>query len=89
MTVSIDVDIDDILWGMSTKDKQKLAEELYGDGYVPSEITEKVGDVNNIIKLTGYGEISFASKLEQLKYKYYSLTREDEEYLDEIFKKYL
>lgn len=31
---SIDIDIDDILWGMMDYEKQKLVDDLYEDGYV-------------------------------------------------------
>lgn len=31
---SIDVDIDDILWGMTDRDKQELVDDLYEDGYI-------------------------------------------------------
>jgi hypothetical protein len=33
-SISVDVDIEDILWGMSIKEKQQLVDELYEDGYV-------------------------------------------------------
>lgn len=35
---SIDIDIDDILWSMSSHEKQELADELYNDGYVPKQM---------------------------------------------------
>lgn len=31
---SIDIDIDDILYGMTSWEKQELADELYEDGYL-------------------------------------------------------
>ncbi len=31
---SIDVDIDDILWGMTDREKQELVDDLYEDGYI-------------------------------------------------------
>jgi hypothetical protein len=31
---SIDIDIDDILWGMSDREKQELVDDLYEDGYI-------------------------------------------------------
>ena len=31
---SIDIDIDDILYSMSSYEKQELADELYEDGYI-------------------------------------------------------
>ena len=34
MSISIDVDIDDIIWGMSDYEKQDLVDELYDEGIV-------------------------------------------------------
>ena len=31
---NIDIDIDDILWGMSDREKQELVDDLYEDGYI-------------------------------------------------------
>ena len=36
--VTVDVDIDDIIDGMYDRDKQQLANGLYDDGYVPSQL---------------------------------------------------
>lgn len=35
MYISVDVDIDDVLYEMSDQEKQKLCEELIEDGYGP------------------------------------------------------
>lgn len=35
---SIDIDLDDILWGLSSYEKQELADELYDDGYCPKQV---------------------------------------------------
>lgn len=42
---SIDIDIDDILWSLSSWEKQNLADELYDDGYCPKQIGEHPDDV--------------------------------------------
>ena len=34
---SIDIDIDDILYGLMSYEKQELVDELYDDGYVASQ----------------------------------------------------
>jgi hypothetical protein len=34
MSVSIDVSIDDIVWGMTDYDKQELVDELFDEGFV-------------------------------------------------------
>jgi len=33
----IDVDIDDILWGMSNHEKQELIDTLYQEGFIPTK----------------------------------------------------
>lgn len=40
VSVSVDVDIDDVLWGLSSSDKQELVDELYDEGYVPTDVKE-------------------------------------------------
>jgi hypothetical protein len=34
-------------------------------------------------------EVDFSEKLEKLKLKYYSLSQEEEEFFEKVFKKYL
>jgi hypothetical protein len=34
MSISIDVSIDDIVWGMTDYDKQELVDELFDEGFV-------------------------------------------------------
>ena len=35
---SIDIDIDDIMYGLSRREKQELVDELYEDGYCPKQL---------------------------------------------------
>lgn len=37
--IRIDVDIDEILSDLSSRELQKLVDELYDDGYVPTQVT--------------------------------------------------
>jgi hypothetical protein len=37
-SISVDVDIDDILWDMASYEKQELVDNLYNDGYVPKQL---------------------------------------------------
>jgi hypothetical protein len=41
--ISVDVDIDDVLWGMSSDEKQQLVDDLYDDGYVPKQVGDIIG----------------------------------------------
>jgi hypothetical protein len=38
---SIDVDVDDIIYGMTSWEKQELIDELYEAGYTPTELEKK------------------------------------------------
>jgi hypothetical protein len=48
MSISIDIDIDDILWNMSDREKQELVDDLYEDGYRPKQVGGS-SDSNNIL----------------------------------------
>ena len=55
---SIDIEIDEILWSMSSREKQELADKLYDDGYCPKQVKQVLDeDLNEwdeqIIKLKG------------------------------------
>ena len=56
---SIDVDIEDVLWGMSDREKQELVDDLYDDGYCPKQIGAHPDDEvrsewdDQVIKLIG------------------------------------
>jgi hypothetical protein len=41
-SINIDVDIDDILWSMSKRDKQEMADALYEDDIIPKELKAEV-----------------------------------------------
>jgi hypothetical protein len=37
-SITIDIDLDDLMWDLSKWDKQRLADNLYENGYVPKEV---------------------------------------------------
>ncbi len=69
--ISVDVDIDDVLWGMSSYEKQKLVDELYEDGYVPKQM----GGVHPDDAPTG----DFDKEVSKLIGNSWRLSKEDEE----------
>lgn len=81
--VSIDVDLDDILYGMSGWEKQKLAENLYNNGYVPEEV-EKAEKR----KMLHAAEDEYQTALEKLNGKWNRLTPEEEEFIINISKRF-
>jgi hypothetical protein len=85
----IDIDIDEFLSSCSSRDIKELIQSLVEDDHLPKEILGKNGEVKDEIVRRGRGEEDFSQKLESLKTKYYSLTQEEEEFFDRVFKKYL
>ena len=86
---SVDIDIDDFLWSCSKYDIKDLIRLLVEDGHLPKEVINSKGDIKEEITKKGKGESEFSEKIDLLKNKYYSLTTEEEEFMNQIFKKYL
>lgn len=86
---SIDIDVDDFLYSCSKYDIKNLINALVEDGHLPNSVyyhSDKGKE--KISKLTS-SEIDFYDKLDQLKEKYFSISKEDEDILSSIFKKYI
>jgi|688.fasta_scaffold1003329_1 hypothetical protein len=81
--VDIDIDVDDFLNECDSRDIKDLIESLVEDGHLPKSVLNSPND-----KL-GKLESDFVNKIDSLKNKYYSISQEDEEILNQIFKKYL
>jgi hypothetical protein len=86
---SIDIDVDDFLYSCSSYDIRELITALVEDGHLPKEVLNKEGEVREETIRRGRGEEEFSQRLESLKTKYYSLSQEEEEFFDRVFKKYL
>ena len=37
-SITVDIDLDDLMWDLSKWDKQRLVDNLYENGYVPKEV---------------------------------------------------
>jgi type III secretory pathway lipoprotein EscJ len=79
----IDVDVDEMLDACSSREKDELIDLLVEEGLV-KRLVGKNGDSKLSIM-----ESEFFEKIDMLKNKYYSLSREDEETMNNLFKKYL
>ena len=86
---SVDIESDDFLWNCSKYDIKELINALVESGHLPKEVVNLKGEVKEEITLKGRGETEFSEKLDLLKTKYYSLTQEEEEFFESVFKKYL
>ena len=86
---SVDIDIDDFLYSCSSYDIKELINALVEDDHLPKDILNEKKEVKMVYSKRGRLEIEFSEKLELLKSKYYSLTEEEENLLNNIFSKYL
>jgi hypothetical protein len=78
MYVNVDIELDDILTELTSREKQQLADDLYEDGYCPSQvdqdsINEKYSD--------------FDKRVQTLIGNSWRLTKEDEETILKITNK--
>ncbi len=75
MNINVDIDIDDVLWELSKREKQQLVDDLYDDGYIPKPLINDHTD-----------DFSLACK--KLMGQAWRLTREEEEYIINISKRF-
>ena len=45
--IDVDVDVDDILWSMSTWEKQEMADALYDDGVTPKQLNDELDVISD------------------------------------------
>jgi hypothetical protein len=82
----VDVDVDEFINVCSKREIRRLIECLVEEDHLPeSVLTFK--EVSN--ERRGRGESEFIEKLDLLKEKYYSLSVEEEDSIEKIFKKHL
>jgi type III secretory pathway lipoprotein EscJ len=79
----VDVDVDEFVSACSKREIKELIVALIDEGHLSPSVSED----ND--KHVGVLESDFIEKMEILKQKYYRLSREDENILEELFKKYL
>ena len=84
ITISIDIDVEnDVLWNMSDREKQQLAEILYDDGFYPEELESET----NRIGASTYYEIELVKTLDKIWENRRSLTQSDIDILTHLSKK--
>ncbi len=81
--INVDIDIDDVLDDLSSLEKQQLVDDLYEDGYIPTEIEKKRRK-----ELVSAAESEFQDALEKLNRKWNSLTKSEEEIIIAIAKRF-
>jgi hypothetical protein len=76
--MNVDIDIDDILWSMSTREKQQLVDELYNDGYTPASLQDELDRSTD----------DFSAACKKLAGEAWRLTREEEDFIINISKRF-
>ena len=69
---NIDIDVDDIMYGLDRYEKQELANELYEAGYVPKQLKGTLADTDN-------DNSDFDEQVKKLVGNSWRLSKEDEE----------
>ena len=81
----LDIEPGEYLDSCSKWEIKELIEELVKSGHLPNNVLKQLEASKNYSRL----EADFLDKLDKLGKRYHSISREDEDKLEEIFKKYL
>lgn len=46
-TFDTDVDVDDMMWSMSSWEKQEMADALYDEGIIPKALSREAAEIEN------------------------------------------
>lgn len=87
--IDIDIEIYEFVRSCSKNEIKELIEELIENEYLPKDVLNKKGDVKKEMSRKTGSEIEFSNKLEKLKEKYFSLSQDEELFLQNIFNKYI
>ena len=78
MNITVDIDIEDMLWEMSKREKQNLVDDLYNDGYTPKPFQNEANRYTD----------DFSNACRKLIGQSWRLTREEEEYVINLSKRF-
>ena len=87
--IDIDIEIYEFVRSCSKNEIKELIEELIENEYLPKDVLNKKGDVKKEMSRKTGSEIEFSNKLDKLKEKYFSLSQDEELFLQNIFNKYI
>lgn len=82
--IDVDIDVDEFVSSCRKRDIKELIESLVDGGHLPKSVRKTSEEDRRT-----FGEIKFSEKLEVLKSKYYSLSPEEEEFFEKVFKRLL
>ena len=81
--VNIDIDIDDVLCNMSTREIQNLVDDLYEDGYIPNKIEKQ-----EVREAPSISEGFYLEAIDKLARGYHQLTSEEEQTIINLAKRF-
>ena len=84
--ISIDVDVDDVLRGLSHIELQRLADDLYDDGYYQTKLENQLMDDDD--STVSLNEQLFRRELSKIRGNYLNLTNEEIEIIEVIAKRF-
>ena len=85
--INLDIDLDEIIDGLSSYEKQELVDELYIDGYYQTELEKQIytsSEYDNV----SLNEQLFREQLGRISSNYLSLTAEEQELILKISKRF-
>ncbi len=85
--INMDIDLNDIIDGLSSCEKQELVDELYSDGYYQTELEKQIyagSEYDNV----SLNEKLFREQLGKISSNYLSLTNEEQEIILKISKRF-
>jgi hypothetical protein len=83
----IDIEPYEFVDACNSREIKELINTLVDNGHLPKEVVYSDGNIRKDKR--GVLEIEFMEKLDKFKEKYYSLSLEDEQTMQQFFKKYL
>lgn len=87
-TISVDIDIDDIIFGMSKWERKEFFKAMQDDGYISESCTiTNDGEVESVSHIESKDE--FDKALQKLFGNGWRLTREEEDYIINVSKRFL
>lgn len=85
--INMDIDLDDIIDGLSSHEKQELVDELYSDGYYQTELEKQIY-TNSEYDNVSLNEQFFREQLGKISSNYLSLADEEQELILKISKRF-
>lgn len=86
VSVDVDIDIDDVLGGLTDREKQRLVDDLYDEGYYQSKLENQLsGDDDSTVSVN---EQLFRTEILKLRSNYLNLTHSELDILENISKRF-